>query len=460
MTALPVYSTGTVSVAAGGTVVTGVGVLWSDVNAKEGDFIQIGTSTAVLVTGVTDATHLTIAPWAGAAQSGVSYKIYQNYVGRVVGVAAAEDVGVMLEKLHTDGLPFIVGTDETAPDPSYGDEGQMAFKPDSGEWWTKAGGAWVPSAGLSADNTKVAKAGDTMTGNLGINNGALYINDTVNGAYIHLTGPGPNPAKRLRAVSGQFQILNDAFTTAILALTDVGGLSAYGSITAGTGATGTYYFGSSVAKYLSYDGANFSFTGGYVYVPLLTSYSDVYAGASGGTGYYRFGNTGVKYLGYDGTNYTLNGGNLTVNGDVTVTRSGAPTTGAVFFGNSAARYLYWTGTQFDLAGPLANLTVNGTLTNTAVPKVGVLIDSAAGRGLSFGVASVTDTGTGFCDVNYNFAFGSTVSHAPMMSVYGVSANVACNINIPQTSAVRLVCIAAATAALTDPQYYLLYDLGT
>lgn len=147
---LPTYSTGTVSVAVGGTVVTGVGGLWSGVNVKQGDFISINGLDAVLITEVTDATHLKIPPWTGAAQSAKPYVIYQNYVGRVVGVAAAEDVGDMLEKLHTDGLPFIVGPDEAVPDPSYGDEGQFAFKPTTGEWWTKTGGAWVPSAGFSA----------------------------------------------------------------------------------------------------------------------------------------------------------------------------------------------------------------------------------------------------------------------------------------------------------------------
>jgi hypothetical protein len=146
---LPIYATGTVAVAAGGTIVTLAGGIWSGTNAKQGDFISIANSTAVLVTEVTDATHLKIAPWPGAAQTAAAYQIFQNYVGRVVGVAAAEDVSVMLEKLHVDGLPFIVGPDETVPDPSYGDEGQLAFKPDSGEWWQKAGGVWVPSAGLS-----------------------------------------------------------------------------------------------------------------------------------------------------------------------------------------------------------------------------------------------------------------------------------------------------------------------
>jgi hypothetical protein len=36
------------------------------------------------------------------------------------------------------------------PDPSYGDEGQLAFKPSTGQWWVKQGGVWVPSAGLTA----------------------------------------------------------------------------------------------------------------------------------------------------------------------------------------------------------------------------------------------------------------------------------------------------------------------
>jgi parallel beta-helix repeat protein len=147
---LPVYSTGTVAVAAAGTIVTLAGGIWSGINARQGDFISIAGSTAVLITEVTDATHLKIAPWPGAAQTAAAYQIFQNYVGRVVGVAAAEDVGVMLEKLHVDGLPFIVGSDEAAPDPSYGDDGQLAFKPTTGQWWVKEGGVWIPSAGLSS----------------------------------------------------------------------------------------------------------------------------------------------------------------------------------------------------------------------------------------------------------------------------------------------------------------------
>jgi hypothetical protein len=173
--ALPTYSTGTASVAAGGTVVTGAGCSWTGVNAKQGDFISIGGSDAALITEVTDATHLKVAPWTAGAKTTQPYIIYQNYVGRVVGVAAAEDVGDMLEMLHVDGLPFIVGPTETVPDPSFGDDGQLAFKPTTGQWWTKTGGAWVSTPGYGSDVTKVAKTGDTMTGALTVTvKGSLF----------------------------------------------------------------------------------------------------------------------------------------------------------------------------------------------------------------------------------------------------------------------------------------------
>ena len=180
--ALPVYSTGTVLVAAGGTIVTGVGALWSGTNVKQGDFISINNLQTVLVLEVTDTTHLVIPPWTGAAQAAVAYKIYQNYVGCVVGVAAAEDVGVMIEKLHTDGLPFIVDPAETVPDPSFGNDGQLAFKPLTGQWWTKTAGIWVTSPGFTgSDPTRVADTGDIMTGDLTIStaaNPALVLNQT------------------------------------------------------------------------------------------------------------------------------------------------------------------------------------------------------------------------------------------------------------------------------------------
>src|SRR5882672_2476280 len=99
------YQTGTVSVTAGGTTVTGTGTIWSGINCREIDRISIDGSPDILITARTDTNHLEITPWAGANKTNVPYKIYQNYPVRVVGVAAAEDIGTGLRKLMTDGLP-------------------------------------------------------------------------------------------------------------------------------------------------------------------------------------------------------------------------------------------------------------------------------------------------------------------------------------------------------------------
>jgi len=142
---LPTYQTGKASVAAGAVDVFGTDVMWSSINVKQGDFISIGGSDAVLITEVTNDAQLKIAPWQGAAQTNALYVIYQNYVGRVVGVAAAEDVGDMLERLKGWGPIFNVPPDETEPDPSYGVDGQWAYQMTTGTWWLKTGGEWVES---------------------------------------------------------------------------------------------------------------------------------------------------------------------------------------------------------------------------------------------------------------------------------------------------------------------------
>jgi hypothetical protein len=137
------YFTGTVSVSAGATTVTGTGTTWSGGNAKEADRISIDSSPDILITAVTDLTHLEIPPWAGADKSGVPYIIYQNYSPRVLGVAAAEDVGTMIAKLKTGGLPFLIEPPDTEPDPSLGADGQYTINPLTGEQWIKTGGLWV-----------------------------------------------------------------------------------------------------------------------------------------------------------------------------------------------------------------------------------------------------------------------------------------------------------------------------
>lgn len=53
-------------------------------------------------------------------------------------------------------------------------------------------------------------------------------------------------------------------------------------------------------------------------------------------------------LGVANQKLALTGGALT--GDLTLTRSAAPTTGALFLGNSGSKYLYWDGTSYSMPG--------------------------------------------------------------------------------------------------------------
>ncbi len=63
---------------------------------------------------------------------------------------------------------------------------------------------------------------------------SLTISDTgTSGANIRLTGNGATtPSKTIRASSGELQVVNNAYSTVILSLTDAGNLTAVGNVTA------------------------------------------------------------------------------------------------------------------------------------------------------------------------------------------------------------------------------------
>ncbi|WP_247563941.1 hypothetical protein [Bradyrhizobium sp. 188] len=156
MTALVSYSTGTVSVAANGTTVTGVGSIWSGTNVRPGDVLQIGNFQTV-ISDVTDTTHLVIPPWGGGVQSGAAYKIWQVSPQRFAGAQAMQSVNDLVAALNVSGFFWFVDTGLTAPDPSYGDDGQYAYQPSTGAYWLKTGGVWVssgsPAAGYGGTST-------------------------------------------------------------------------------------------------------------------------------------------------------------------------------------------------------------------------------------------------------------------------------------------------------------------
>ncbi|MHC2250803.1 hypothetical protein ACVILK_000495 [Bradyrhizobium embrapense] len=142
MTALTPYRTGTVSVDAGGTVVTGSGTIWSGVNARPGDILQIGNFQTI-ITDVTDVTHLVIPPWGGGAQANVAYAIWQWFPQRVAGAQSMADVSALVAALNTTGFFVFVGPALTAPDRSLGEDNQYALQPTTGKMWLKSGGDWT-----------------------------------------------------------------------------------------------------------------------------------------------------------------------------------------------------------------------------------------------------------------------------------------------------------------------------
>ncbi|WFU23145.1 hypothetical protein QA649_34455 [Bradyrhizobium sp. CB1717] len=143
LTAFNTYSTGTVSIGAGATSIVGSGTNWTGVNAKPGDDIVVAGHT-VIVLDVVDATTITIDAWPYTAVSaGTAYKIVWRSPLRYVGGSAMASVNAMIAALDTTGFFFFVGSSASAPDPSYGSDGQYALQPNTGKLWVKSSGVWT-----------------------------------------------------------------------------------------------------------------------------------------------------------------------------------------------------------------------------------------------------------------------------------------------------------------------------
>ena len=295
----------------------------------------------------------------------------------------------------------------------------------SGVW-----GAWKKQAGSTADldAAYVNVAGDTMTGNLNIspssgsaaiqlyktpgataasivaytgvnarwsmdfgdaaaestgNAGSDFYLRRYSDAGTQLSLPiGINRATGKMTLGGDIAVSSTTASTSKTtgALTVAGGLGAAGAIIGthvlaqGGGAlwaqdtptTGQFHFGASGTKYLSFDGASYTFQGGN---PLVVQ-SDITSYRSGvpNTGYYFFGNTGTKYFGYNGVQFTMLGGQLNLQEGMLQIGSGTGTA-IIYLGNSGTKYLQFDGTNTRLEA--------GQLTIGAAPASGGL-DIASG----------------------------------------------------------------------------------
>jgi len=170
-----------------------------------------------------------------------------------------------------------------------------------------------------------------------------------------------------------------------------GKLQANGGIYTITSAnSGAVHFGNSGTKYLLFDGTNYTLTGGQLLV-----HNNIMVGANSDTGTLFLNQTATKYLQYDGANFNLVGGGLIMaggiqagglntSGNIITTGSviasgsvqGGPlitytnaTSGALYFGaQTNNKYLYYDGSNYVLSGgPLfcAQVAANGTITATS-----------------------------------------------------------------------------------------------
>lgn len=135
------YTTGTVSVAALGTVVTGASLFFS--NLRQYDFISIDKLPVVPILSVTDDLHLVIPEWQGGAKTAVPYVAYKTSPLRFVGADSAVEMSKTFTYLNDKGVFYaVVGI---APDPSIGNDGDYALKTNTGAWklWLRVAGTWI-----------------------------------------------------------------------------------------------------------------------------------------------------------------------------------------------------------------------------------------------------------------------------------------------------------------------------
>jgi hypothetical protein len=136
------YNLGTISVANGGTTVTGIGATWTDANGRVLDTIRIG-SAYTKIKAKADLTHLTIPEWTGTdVVDSADYEIFWDSPLRNAG-AQAQDVATLIDILNSGG--YFIPVIGDAPDPGQGIDGQYALKTNSGGWlaWLKVAGEWV-----------------------------------------------------------------------------------------------------------------------------------------------------------------------------------------------------------------------------------------------------------------------------------------------------------------------------
>lgn len=137
-----IYRTGTISIAASDTAVTGIGTLWSVV-AEQGDWLFANGNIGIINQNIGDTSLELESPWTGGVLSSAAYLLVKMSWLRYEPAILQQKVRELVSSLTATGIfQFVSGS---VPDPGDGVEGQWALKVNDGSWllWYYTGGIWV-----------------------------------------------------------------------------------------------------------------------------------------------------------------------------------------------------------------------------------------------------------------------------------------------------------------------------
>jgi len=141
------YNTGTLSLVNGSGVAAFSGTLMTT-QAEVQDFIYVASlNVVIMVTEVTDDTHLGIDPvWGGVDQTNIGYTLLKMSPLRYDPAITQQKLREVLQFYEAIGFFYFVEGSE--PDPAVGIDGQWALKVNVGDWkiWYHTGGVWVQQA--------------------------------------------------------------------------------------------------------------------------------------------------------------------------------------------------------------------------------------------------------------------------------------------------------------------------
>src|ERR1700693_5763672 len=151
------YEVGTISVVHGSASVAGVGVVWADI--EEGDWITdnttgIGVVDAVTGIGLDGITLKTT--WKGSTLVNATYQIVKMSWLRYEPAITQQKLRQLLVLLQSETIIYYVSG--ASPDPTVGEEGQLAIKVTGGRWllWLYTGGVWIAQGTAAGVNYRGA----------------------------------------------------------------------------------------------------------------------------------------------------------------------------------------------------------------------------------------------------------------------------------------------------------------